>query len=80
MGDRPIQVWKNYNKWLDMEGWVNINFNYLEPGDIVRFDFNDSYIYRIISYPFKSTKYSYDKNIPVETIIAISFLYYPENY
>ena len=78
MEDRPVQIWGKYASWLNMEGWNHFNFDNLEPGMIVRFDYNDSLIYRVISYPFLSSKYSFNDK-PVGTIISTENLYYWEN-
>lgn len=89
MEDRPVQIWKGLTDYFQYQflrydhsydQWMSINFDNLEPGMIVRFDHNDSYIYRVLTYPFLSSKYSPNKDIPVGTIISSEFLYYPENY
>jgi hypothetical protein len=81
MLDRPVEIWKETISKFDyrFRKWCLYNFDNLKPGMIVRFDHNDDLIYRVISYPFLSAKYSPDPNIPVGTIYNTEFLCFPEN-
>lgn len=79
---RPVEIWSNVYNYMGIlkRGWFKFKFDNLEPGMIVRLDYENDYIYRVTSYPFLSTKYSPYPNEAVGTIITSESLYYYENH